>query len=112
MSLARALAGLPDDPALAQTLRDVLLLFRRHASEWLTETDVQTKTGGDPGHVRRLLPLLTKAFVLDFDSESDRYRYRGDIALNYEIDTFVRRVEYHRSHVQTNVARFRERYGS
>jgi len=112
VSLARALSKLPDDSELERALRDVLVLFRRHKGEWLSEAEVRVKTGQVPADVHRLLPVLVEGFVLDFDSTSDRFRYGGDVALSFEIDTFVRRVESHQSHVRTNVAKFRERYGA
>ena len=112
MSLARALSKLPDDGELERVLRDVLVLFRRHKGEWLSETEVRIKTGQPPADVHRLLPVLVEGFVLDFDSSSERFCYSGDVAVSFEIDTFVRRVESHQSHVRTNVAKFRERYGA
>ena len=112
MSLARALSKLPDDNELEHVLRDVLVLFRRHKGEWLSETDVRIKTGQSPGEIRRLLSVLVEAYVLDFDSASERFRYGGDVVLAFEVDAFVRRVESHQSHVRTNVAKFRERYGA
>jgi len=112
VSLARALSKLPDDNEVERALRDVLLLFRRHKGEWLSESDVRTKTGQLPAEIHRLLPVLADAYVLDFDSASERFRYGGDVVVAFEIDTFVRRVETHQSHVRTNVAKFRERYGA
>lgn len=113
MSLSRALSALPDDTELHRALRDVLLLFRRHKGEWLTASDVRTKTGGQQEHISRLLPELARGFVLDFDSETGAYRYNGEVVVGYEIDTFVRRTDSHQAHMQTNVAKFRERrYGS
>lgn len=112
LSLSRALSNLPDDAELERSLRDVLLLFRRHKSEWLTEAEIRTKTGCQAAHVVRVLPVLARAFVLDFDSASGAYRFNGDVVLGYEIDGFMRRVESHQAHVRTNVAKFRDRYGS
>lgn len=112
MSLSRALSNLPEDAELERTLRDVLLLFRRHRAEWLSEADVRMKTGCRAAHVALLLPVLVRGFVLDFDGASGAYRYSGDVVLGYEIDAFIKRTDYREAHVQTNVARFRERYGS
>jgi hypothetical protein len=109
LSLTRALSNLPEDAELERTLRDVLILFRRHKAEWLSELDVRTKTGCRPAHIAMLLPVLACAFVLDFDSASGAYRFNGDVVLGYEIDAFVRRVDSHQAHVRTNVAKFRER---
>ena len=112
MSLARALTNLPDNAEVERALRDVLVLFRRHKAEWLSETDVRIKTGLSPVDLALILPVLARAFVLDFDSAESRYRFSGDVALGYEIETFSRRVEAHETHLRTNVARYRERYGS
>jgi DNA-binding IclR family transcriptional regulator len=112
VSLARALTRLPCDVETERVLRDVLSVFGHHASEWLSERDIQTKTGHSGSEVHAVLPVLSDSYVLDFDGESGRYRYGGDVALGIEIDTFMRRVRVHQNHVQTNVARFRSRYGS
>lgn len=112
MSLGRALANLPEDPALHQTLRDVLVLFRRHKGEWLSDSDVRIKTGSPAPHVTVILPVLARAFVLDFDGATGKYRFGGDAVLGYEIDSFTRRVDSQQAHMRTNVAKFRERYGS
>lgn len=112
MSLARALAGLPDDPELHKTLRDVLVFFRRHKGEWLSDSEVRIKTGSPEAHIATLLPALSRAFVLDFDGATGNYRFGGDAVVGYEIDTFNRRVDSQQTHMRTNVAKFRERYGS
>lgn len=69
------------------------------------------RTGRKPEEVNPLLTSLTSAFVLDFDGESGRYRFAGDIVVGYEIDAFRQRVDYKQSHVTSSVARFRERQG-
>jgi hypothetical protein len=112
VSLARALSRLPGDSHTEHVLRDVLSLFDKHQSEWLSESEVECRTARSSGDVHLVLPALSAAYVLDFDSTSGRYRYVGDTALGFEIDMFMRRVRSYQSHQQTNVAKFRERYGS
>lgn len=112
VSLARALSRLPDDIESGRALRDVLVFLRRHKGEWLSDAEIVMKTGQPAADVRRILPVLVDAFVLDFDSATERYKYEGDVALSFEVDAFVRRIDSHESHVRTNVARFRERYGA
>ena len=111
MSLSRALANLPDDEHTERVLRDLLVLFGHHVNEWLSEGEVEAKTGRARMDIHGILPVLSEAYVLDFDRDEGRYRYTGDVAVGFEIDTFMRRAEYHRSHKQANVARFRERHG-
>jgi DNA-binding IclR family transcriptional regulator len=90
----------------------VLVLFRRHKGEWLGHADICLKIGGVPAEVGRLLPVLAESYVLELDRDTGRYRYLGDALSTYEIDTFLRRVDAHKRHSDTNIARFRERYGS
>ena len=111
MSLSRALSALSPDAHIEHVLRDVLTLFGHHKREWLTEHDVQVKTGRTLLEVHSVLPVLKDSYVLDFDSAEQSYRFSGDVVLNFEIDAFMRRVDYHQSHVRSNVARFRERQG-
>lgn len=111
MSLGRALSTLSPDEYAERVLRDVLTLFGHHKREWLTEKDVQSRTGRTNLEIRGILPVLRDSFVLDWDCGEQAYRYNGDVALEYEIDAFMRRVDYHQSHVRSNLARFRERQG-
>ena len=110
MSLSRALATLSDDEHTERVLRDVLVLFGRHTAEWLSESDVQAKTGRTRQDLDRILPVLSDTYVLDFDRTEERYRFSGDVVLGFEIESFMRRAESHQSHVRANVARFRERH--
>ncbi len=109
MSLGRALASLPSDEQTEGVLRDVLLLFGHHAQEWLSESDVQVKTGRSRTELRTVLPALSSSYVLDFDRSQGLYRFSGDVVLGFEIDTFMRRADCHQGHIRANVARFRER---
>lgn len=111
MSLSRALSNLSDDDHTKHVLRDVLRLFEHHRREWLTEGDVQSRTGRPRSDIHDVLPALSDAYVLDFDRSAGAYRFSGDVALEYEIGAFMRRVECQQSHVRTNLERFRERQG-
>lgn len=111
MSLSRALSTLSPDEHGERVLRDVLTLFGHHPREWLSELDVQIRTGRHRDELHKVLQVLSTSYVLDYDAAEQRYRFSGDVALNFEIDSFMRRVEYHQSHMRTNVARFRERQG-
>lgn len=111
MSLSRALSTLSPDDHTERILRDVLTLFCHHAREWLSENDVREKTGHTAVEIHQVLHVLRDSYVLDFDGTQRSYRYSGDVVLNFEIDAFMRRVDYHQSHVRSNVARFRERQG-
>jgi len=109
VSLGRALASLPGDEQTESVLRDVLVLFGHHAQEWLSESDVQSKTGRTRTELRSILPTLSDSYVLDFDRSQGLYRFSGDVVLGFEIDSFMRRADCHQNHVRANVARFRER---
>ncbi len=111
MSLERALARLDLDGSAERALRDLLVLFKHHAGERLTERDVARRTGRAVEEVAPLLSALVAAFVLDFDGASGAYRYSGDVVVGYEIETFKKRIDSRQSHVTSNVARFRERQG-
>jgi hypothetical protein len=96
---------------MERVLRDVLVLFGHHQREWLSESDVQAKTGRNQTDIHAVLPVLAESFVLELDSDGPRYRYSGDVVVAFEIDTFMRRAASHQNHVAANVARFRERQG-
>lgn len=102
---------LSPDEHTERVLHDVLTLFSHHKREWLSEADVQLKTGHTALEIRSVLPALRDSYVLDYNSAEHSYRYDGDVVLTFEIDAFMRRVDYHQSHVRSNVARFRERQG-
>lgn len=111
MSLSRALSTLSPDEHGERVLRDVLTLFGHHPREWLTQADVQFKTGRSREDIHPVLEALANSYVLDRDDAEARYRFSGDVVLSFEIDSFMRRVEYHQSHMRSNVARFRDRQG-
>lgn len=112
VSLARALSRLPDDHDTESVIRDVVTLLSRHTDEWLTAEEIARRTGNLRVEVRPVLNALRDAFVLDFDDVPESFRYRYDVGVSIEIEEFVNRSRAHENHMQTNVARFRERYGS
>lgn len=111
MSLSRALSTLSPDEHTERVIRDVLTLFGHHAREWLTEADIRNRTGLTSLELRPVLSAFSGAYVLESDGDAERYRYNGDVCLKFEIDAFMRRVDFQQSHVRSNVARFRERQG-
>lgn len=111
MSLARALAALPPDEDVEDAVQDIIVLFSHHAGEWFTIEDAARRVARTRPEAQRVLEALRAAFVLDFDG-ADSYRYKYDVGVSIEIDQFLHRTRAQKNHVQTNVARFRERYGS
>jgi len=112
VSLARALSRLPADRSTELVVKDIVTLFAHHTGEWLTVDDVARRTGTLKMEVRPVLEALQAAFVLDFDEPVSAYRYQYDVGVSIEIDTFLHRTHVVENHAQTNVARFRERYGA
>lgn len=113
MSLARALSRLPEDSGTEMVVRDVLMLFSKHQREWMTVDDVRRRTGHSPVAVERILATFKDSYVLNARvGDPVEYTFTGDIALVVEIDSFVRRIRAHRDHMQSNVAKFRERFSS
>lgn len=112
MSLARALSRLPDDHATQVVIRDVVTFLSHHTDEWLTVEDMARRTGNLVLEVRPILNALRDAFVLDFDDVPQLFRYRYDVGVSIELDQFLHRSHAQDNHMHTNVARFRERYGS
>jgi hypothetical protein len=109
MSLKRALERLPGDRATECAVREVLQLFRIHPGEWLTADEVARRLESPESLVSGILAQLSDGFVLG--AEGDRYAYERDSYTDMEIDRFLKRVDTHTGLVQSNVAKFRERYG-
>ncbi|MDO9557280.1 MAG: hypothetical protein Q7J82_06835 [Coriobacteriia bacterium] len=111
MSLARALSRLPEDGGHEMIVRDILMLFSKHQREWMTADDVWCRTGHASAAAERILETLRESYVFNSRvGEPTEYAFTGDIALVVEIDSFVKRIRAHRDHMQSNVAKFRERY--
>lgn len=111
VSLSRALNTLSPDEDTERVIRDVLTLFGHHTREWLTEGDIRTRTGLTSLELKPVLAAFKNSYVLEVDGDVLHYRYNGDACLKFEIDAFMRRVDFQQSHVRANVARFRERQG-
>lgn len=109
MSLRRALERLPGDRVTECAVREVLQLFRIHPGEWLVPSEVGRRLDRPEPLVSGILAQLSEGFVLR--SEGDRYAYERDSFTDMEIDRFLKRVDTHTDLVQSNVAKFRERYG-
>lgn len=92
-------------------MRHIVALFRRHPGEWLDAGTVAAVTGVRDDAADMILGLLAETLVLDSSDAPRRFMYSGDRLTNLEIDRFLRRSEVHRGALQTNVERFRERYG-
>lgn len=112
MSLRTALEHLPHDRESQAVVRHVLAMFRRHPGEWIESRNVAAVSGAGDESVRSILSVLAEFFVLDFDDGPPRYRYRTDRLLELEFDRFERKTECHSGLLQTNVERFRQRYGA
>ncbi len=112
VSLARALSRLPSDHETETVIRDVITLMTHHTGEWLPVEDIARKSGNLVLQVRPVLEAMRDAFVLDFDDVPGAFRYRYDVGVSIEFDAFLHRSRAVENHMQTNVARFRERYGS
>lgn len=111
MSLRSALEHLPHDRDSQALVRHMLAMFQRHSGEWIEPHKVAVVLGASEDHTRSVLATLAEFFVLDFDDGPPRYRYRADRFLDLEIDRFERKTETHTGHLQTNVEKFRQRYG-
>jgi DNA-binding IclR family transcriptional regulator len=109
MSLKRALEKIPDDRTSEAAAKDILRLFRHHPDESLSVNDVARRAGLNESTVGMILCVLADSYVLS--SDADRYLYHRDTIVDMEIERFLRRAETHNEFVQSNVAKFRERYG-
>jgi DNA-binding IclR family transcriptional regulator len=109
MSLKRALEKIPDDRTSETAAKDILRLFRHHPDESLSVNDVARRSGLNESTVGMILCVLADSYVLSADA--DRYLYHRDTIVDMEIERFLRRAETHNEFVQSNVAKFRERYG-
>lgn len=111
MSLRSALERLPADRETQAALREILSLFRRNEGEPLSSARVTQVTEMHAAAVEEILGVLRRSFVLDSCGDPPRYVYRTDGLLELEIDRFMRRAETHSGRLQSNVEKFRNRYG-
>jgi len=112
VSLARALSRLPSDHDTEAAVRDIIIFMSHHADEWVTPDEISKRTANLLVQVRPVLDAMRDCFVLDFDDVPGAFRYRYDVGLSIEFDAFLHKSRAVENHMQTNVARFRERYGS
>jgi len=111
VSLRSALERLPADRATQAAVREILTFFRRHEGEPVSSARVSQVTDLHTSSVEDMLAILRKSFVLDSCGDPPRYVYRTDRLLELEIDRFMRRAETHSGRLQSNVEKFRSRYG-
>lgn len=115
MSLRSATAELPHDRASQAVLRDLLGMFRRRRSEWVTEGEaVRSALLPDcpKNAVRVMLDVLRRHRVLEFEDGPPRYRYADDALTELEVVRYIRVADSRSGHVQTNLERFRKRFGT
>ena len=110
-SLRGALESLSPDRATETAVREILSLMRRRMGETFTARKLSSTLELDHLLVEKVLEALSDGFVLDSDDDSPGYVYRGDRLLELEIDRFMRRADSHAGLLQTNVEKFRHRYG-
>ena len=111
MSLRRALEELPNDKVVESVAREILSLFQRQEGVWLSYSDVATRVS-DSHPVAIVLKILVDSFVLDFHDEPASYMYRRDPLVDLEVSRYMRRAAHDDRRVQTNVAKYRRRYGA
>jgi hypothetical protein len=111
VGLSTALTRLHADRATETVVRDVLILFRTHPREWFSTGSVAARTRRPQADVGPVLETLSECFVLDFDGEDARYRYQPDGLLELDISDYLHRVDTTNDRLQTDVAKFRRRFG-
>lgn len=109
MSLRKALDHLPCDRATEATVRELLQLLRSRPGQPLSVEETARRLERPEGSVSVLLLELTDAYVLHRDGIC--YSYQRDPVKDLEVDRFLRRAESRTAMTQTNVAKFRDRYG-
>lgn len=109
MGLRQAIARLTPDRVTENAIRETLELFRIHPEQPLTQSDVARRLERSDTLIGVILSALTDSFVLR--REDGRYVYVHDSVTDLEIDRFMDRAGANSAFVQSNVAKFRERYG-
>jgi predicted transcriptional regulator len=109
VSLRKALQHLPCDRATEATVRELLQLLRTRAGQSLTIEETARRLERPEGAVSVVLLELTDAYVLHRDGT--RYWYVREPVMDLEVDRFLRRAQSRSAMTQTNVAKFRDRYG-
>lgn len=109
VSLRKALERLPGDRATEHMVREIVQLLRLRTGEPLSVADIARRLEHPESVVAVVLSELADAFVLRRDGL--RYSYVRDPVVELDVDRFMARAESHSALVQTNVAKFRDRYG-
>jgi len=109
MTMRSAMERLSGDRVTENTVRDVLELLRINAGRGLSSRDIAQRLERPEVSVEMILSELARAFVLKKDGSA--YSYDNDPVNNLDVDRFMRRTDSHNALVQSNVARFRDRYG-
>jgi hypothetical protein len=107
--MRKALEHLPGDRATEHLVREVVQLLRIHTGESLSAAEVAARLERPESTVAVVLLELADAFVLCRDGLC--YSYERDPVVELDLDRFMARTESHNAFVQTNVAKFRDRYG-
>lgn len=110
MGLRRAIELLPSDRDTEAALRTIVVFFADHRCEWFEAYQIARASGLAVEQVEQVAGVLCKTFVLDC-GPSKSYRYDGDQVTWFEIERFLKRADRHSGALQTNVERFRDRYG-
>jgi hypothetical protein len=106
---AKGTDRLKADRTTENTVCEVVGLLRRSPGEYLTVSDIAHRLGRPEALVAMILLELADAFVLLNDGL--RYTYLRDPVVEMDVERFLRRTDGNNAFVQTNVARFRDRYG-
>jgi hypothetical protein len=109
MSLRRALDRLAADRATENSVREVLHFLRVHNGQPFSAAEIARRLERPEGSVAVIVLELADAFVLHRDGPC--YSYEAESVLEMDVDRFIRRAESQSAVVQTNVAKFRDRYG-
>lgn len=109
MSLRKALSRLSGDRATETAVSEILRVMCDSTGTPVSAGEVAGRVKKPEAEVLRILSQLAEDFVVLFDGE--RYTYKPDSFLAIEVDRFVRRVETRRDDLQSNVAKFRGRFG-
>lgn len=90
-------------------MRKVLSLFHRNVGDWIPGKDVRARVTR-PSGVDVILQMLVECSVLESEGAPPEYRYVEDPLVEIEMQRYLRRAEHRDQNIQTNVARFRNRY--
>ncbi|MHB9002482.1 MAG: hypothetical protein ACYC6C_00245 [Coriobacteriia bacterium] len=110
MGLRRAIELLPPDRATEAVLRTIILYCAEHRGEWFDSDRIARLSGTPVERIEYVAAVLCETFVLDC-GPSKSYRYGGDQVTLFEMKRFLRRADMHSGALQTNVERFRDKYG-